>query len=224
MSITCRTRVVAVILMCVVVLQSADGWSHGGHGNAIGARPNKTARRTQAVAIDRTTLAEKRPHGGHVHRSTYHSFEVLYLPHETRVYIYGPTEWPTTAQGVVGTIAMQVKGNPTQYRYNLHYVPKSESDSGQDYLAADVDVTRVRDGDMTVTFGLSQLPYAPIEASAIFDQQFALSSHVAPRFASTHLPDGEACSHGDHSNVANVERRGLVHRFLSFVGLTKNAE
>ena len=226
MSTTLRNYGTIALLTTVFLLQTTDGWPHAGHGSTAGTRTNKPSRQPRAsiargAATEHTTLADKRPHGGHIHRSAYHSFEVLYLPHETRIYVYGPTEWPTSALGVAGSVAMQVRGNPTTYRYELRYVPKSGSDSDQDYLVADVDVTRIRDGDMNVTIELSQLPYSPIERNAAFSQQFALSSNVVPRFASTHLQRTED---GDASPEEKHARRGFVQRFFSFVGLARNSK
>ncbi len=100
------------------------------------------------------------------------NFEVVYQPHEVRVYVYATMPHAVSATKATGEVVMQVRKSARVFRYPLHYVARAARSDDQDYLAAAVDLTRVRDGDMTVTFNLENLPQRP---KAGFTQVFALS-------------------------------------------------
>lgn len=118
-----------------------------------------------------THAAQQSAHGGQVSTVGSHRFEVVYGPKETRVYLFGSQRRPVSSRGVRGQMAMQVRGNERVFRYPLkHVAPKT----GSDYLAVGVDVSRIRDGDMKVTFELTDLPDRR-EPRANFTQTFALS-------------------------------------------------
>jgi hypothetical protein len=101
-------------------------------------------------------------------------FEVVYGPKETRVYLRGADHQPMSMRGVHGQMLMQVQGNDEVFRYPLRHVAPPAGSKGQDYLATTVDVSRIRDGDMTATFGLTNLPHAR-QPQANFSQVFARS-------------------------------------------------
>ncbi len=69
---------------------------------------------------------------------------------------------------------MQVRGNDKVSHHPLTHVTPRTGSTGQDYLAAKVDVSRIRNGDMIATFGLENLPNAQ-QPRANFSQVFALS-------------------------------------------------
>ena len=102
------------------------------------------------------------------------SFEVVYRPLETRVYLYSKDGQPLSARGVQGQLAMRIQGRQQVFRFPLKHVARPGGSTGQDYLAAAVDVSRVRDGQMTVTVELTNLPN-PQHPQTVFTQMFALS-------------------------------------------------
>jgi hypothetical protein len=69
---------------------------------------------------------------------------------------------------------MHVRGQEEVLRYPLKYVAPQTGSGGHDHLAATVDVSRVKDGDMTATFELQNLPNAQ-PPRVTFSQTFALS-------------------------------------------------
>jgi len=101
-------------------------------------------------------------------------FEVVYRPNETRVYLHGADHRPRSMRGVQGHMLMQVRGNDKVFRHPLTNVTPQAGSAGQDYLAATADVSRIRDGDMTATFELADLPDAQ-QPRANFSQTFVLS-------------------------------------------------
>lgn len=114
------------------------------------------------------------PHGGQATKMEPLTFEVVYRPQELRVYIYGFMPYPESAKEAKGEVVMQVRGNPQVFRYPLRYVAPPAGSGEQDYLAAAVDLTHVRDGDMRVTFNLENLPL-PHRPKVAFTQTFAIS-------------------------------------------------
>jgi len=114
-------------------------------------------------------------YGGQVTSGQYGSFEVVYLPLETRVYLLDTYGIPVSARGVQGQVTMQMRQDGRMFSFPLTYVANENGGSREDYLGALIDVTRVRNGDMTVTVELVNLPFAPTQRSARFVQTFALS-------------------------------------------------
>lgn len=119
------------------------------------------------------------PHGGQAKKMEPLSFEVVYRPQEIRVYIYGLMPYPESAKETRGEVFMQVRGTSQVFHYPLSYVAPPAGSGEQDYLAAAVDLTHVRDGDMQVTLNLENLPL-PHRPKASFVQTFALSKAQLP--------------------------------------------
>ena len=119
-------------------------------------------------------MAQQCPHGGQMTMAGPHCFEVVYRPKETRIYLHGADHRPMSMRGVHGYMLMQVRGNDKVFRHPLTHVTPQAGSRGQDYLAATVDTSRIRDGDMTATFDLTGLPNAQ-QPQANFTQKFAIS-------------------------------------------------
>lgn len=113
-------------------------------------------------------------HGGQMTTVGQLCFEVVYRPKETRVYLFGADHRPVSARGVQAQLAMRVPGNEKWFRFPLRHVAADSETAGDDYLAAAVDVSRIRDGRMTVAFQLKNLANSQ-EPEATFRQTFALS-------------------------------------------------
>lgn len=155
--------------------------AHDGHSHASSSSSKNDSEPVERGRFqsDYVPLNVRVPHHGQTHKTQWQAFEVVYLPHETRVYVYDYNERPFTARGTSGTVIMQVKGNPEYFRNPLRYVAQPPGSKEQDYLAAQVDVTAIRDGDMRVYFDLVNLPYAQ-EKNLRFDQAFALTRGTLP--------------------------------------------
>ncbi|MHC4177124.1 MAG: heavy metal-binding domain-containing protein [Planctomycetota bacterium] len=118
--------------------------------------------------------ARPTPHGGQISVVEPLRFEVVYLPRETRVYLYDASNRPISAKGAAGRVAMKVRGYEKTYRYPLTYVPTQAGTRAQDYLVLVVNQSRIKDGDMSVTFEMTKLPSRE-QPRATFTQTFALS-------------------------------------------------
>jgi len=111
------------------------------------------------------------PHGGQITATEWHHFEAVYTPKETRIFVYSPSMQRMDTRGVRGQLVMQVRGNPQLFRYP---VKEAADGPGMHYLSVPVDVSRIRDGDMLVTYDLSNLPFRE-EPKVQFSQLFALT-------------------------------------------------
>jgi hypothetical protein len=114
------------------------------------------------------------PHGGQITVSGGLTYEVVYRPQEIRVFLYGETGARQTARGVEGEVVLQVRNASQPTRVPLRYVASPARGREQDYLAAAVNLSRIKDGDMTVTFNLENLPLSD-EPQTSFTQTFALT-------------------------------------------------
>lgn len=116
------------------------------------------------------------PHGGQVHHTESMYFEVVYLPRQTRIYLYGAGRQPISPRGSQGQAVMHVRGHDQPFDFPIRYYTVPGGSVEQEFLAAAVDVTRIPDGAMTVDFELTDLPDQK-QSQASFAQTFALTRH-----------------------------------------------
>ncbi len=156
---------------------TSTAWAHDG---AHSSRPNSPAPGKPRSAPNnymspkdlRLNAGELKPlHGGQVTATKWHFFEVVYAPQETRIYVYSPSLRQLSPGRIHGEIVMRVKGNSGSYRYPLE---RSTDSQGKTYGVVRVNLSRVRDGDMQVTFKLLGLPFNQ-EERAEFTQVFSLT-------------------------------------------------
>jgi YHS domain-containing protein len=127
-----------------------------------------------SIAADEGKAAQPQPapHGGQVTASHSLNFEVVYLPLEIRVYVYGVMPTPASAKGVSGNVVLQPPHDPHSLRLALKYVAQAAGQ--QDYLSAAVDMRHVKPGDLTAAFTLADLPQQD-RAGATFTQAVVVS-------------------------------------------------
>lgn len=114
------------------------------------------------------------PHGGQISVVGSLHFEVVYVPQETRVYLYDASNRPISAKGAAGRVAMTVRGYEKVYRYPLTYVATQAGTRTQDYLGLAINLSRIKDGEMSVAIEMANLPSRD-QPQAAFTQTFALS-------------------------------------------------
>jgi len=124
-------------------------------------------------------IDQQAPHGGQIKIASPFSFEVVYQTQEIRLYVYGPNSKPLAAGDIKGAITLQVRNAAKTSQVPLQYVPRPAGSSEQDYLAAKVDLSKIKNGDMTVSFKLDNLPDSK-QSKAAFTQTFALTK-VKPK-------------------------------------------
>ena len=124
--------------------------------------------------MDASPFARPTPHGGQMSVAGPFRFEVVYRPGEIRVYLYDATNRPISARGMEGQVAMTVRGYEKVYRYGLTHFTFGAGSNTQDYSGLAVNLSRIKDGDMSVTLEMTNLP-SQRQPQATFTQTFALS-------------------------------------------------
>ncbi|HYW81465.1 MAG TPA: heavy metal-binding domain-containing protein [Thermoguttaceae bacterium] len=163
------TLVIALITALSVWAMAATDASAQGMPSAQQHPGHSPAGMTAPTALQPT------PHGGQLSVAGPLRFEVVYLPQETRVYLYDASNRPMSARGAAGQVALTVRGYEKVYRYPLAYVATQAGSGIQDHLALAVNVSRIKNGDMTAAFELTNLPSRHLPGTR-FTQTFALSS------------------------------------------------
>ncbi len=128
------------------------GESHAGHDGESAGDQHGTAHGGHAGH----KISAAAPHGGQLTTAAPLAFEVVYVPQEIRVYLYGPLPQPVTAKDVTGEVSLQRRNDERATRVALRYVASPAGQ--QDYLSAPVDLSRAKDGDLTATVKLANLP------------------------------------------------------------------
>ncbi len=143
---------------------------HKHDGHAAHQHSSQVGQQHQAA----TPAGNPASHGGRVSVAGPLRFEVVYMPQETRVYLYDTSNRPISVRDAAGQVDMVVRGSEKVYRYLLAYIATGDGSRIQDHLVATVNVSRIKDGDMTVAFELTNLP-SRNQPRARFTQTFALS-------------------------------------------------
>lgn len=172
---------IVVSILTIVFTAVAPKLPVQGHGGAHSApkstAPSGQSKKSKAsdyrapdnLGLKRNDLTPI--NGGQVSTGKWHYFEVVYTPKEMRVYVYSPSGNLLNARGLKGNVELRVRGNPTVFRYQVKYALDVLR---RGHGSVQVDLTRVRDGDMEVTFDLERLPFKE-EKKARFSQTFFLT-------------------------------------------------
>jgi len=125
---------------------AAAGDSHAGHSeHQYHMPPGELPRR-----------AKRTPHGGLFLETGSHSLEVVYLPRETRVYLYEKSGQPLSTLALRGEMSPQVRGESSPRHIPLqHVLPSGPKE--QDFLVAATDVSQLPD-ETPITFRFENLP------------------------------------------------------------------
>ncbi len=160
------SKTAPIVVLAAAVAVWAVGWgstpayaqaccnhgSHAGHSAGSAGHQHGDAQGDHAAHNQPAP-----PHGGQLTAAKPLTFEVVYLPQEIRVYLYGIIlPYPESAKDVTGEVAFQLRNDERVNRVGLHYVTVPPGQ--QDYLSAPVDLSRVNAGELTATVKLANLP------------------------------------------------------------------
>ncbi len=96
------------------------------------------------------------PHGGTVHSANGSWAEVVFRPDGVRVFLFDAQGRAISSKGIQGRVGMTVKGNSRVYRYAL--LPAAGRSAAPNTLSLSVDLSKIPDDAMQVSFDLSGLP------------------------------------------------------------------
>jgi len=177
---------VALIVLVATAMDSHLVYAHGGDGGTHSTAASKTKAKAESdsprrhfAPLDLSRYPMQPRYGGQVTATSRHYFEVVYMPEETRVYAYSPSQRPLYPFRAKGEVIMQVESSGDKGRFPLRYMkPASAFSPEPGYLVAEVDLRRVHDGDMNVVVDLRDLPDDE-EKETQFSQLFATSRPAA---------------------------------------------
>ncbi len=171
-SLSTTVGIALIVTFCVWSMTSTDASAQDMHQHDAQAGHNHD--HASATRAGDAPMVHRTARGGQMTMIGSYGIEVVYRPKETRVYLYDMNHRPLSARGVQGQVAMTVRGNDKVYRYPLRYVGPQAGTQSPDYLALALNVSRIKDGDMSVTVELENLPTRQ-QPQATFTQTFALS-------------------------------------------------
>ncbi|MHB0958838.1 MAG: hypothetical protein ACYC0X_15165 [Pirellulaceae bacterium] len=172
-------KTVRYVVIAMIASTWGIGWDsasaapqHGGHANHQqpgSAEPQHGSVDDEHAGHDQPAAA---PHGGQLTKLKPLSFEVVYQPKEIRVYLYGPFPQPANSKDVKGEISLQQRSGKRVTRLTLQHVAPPEGE--QDYLSVPADLSRVKEGELSATIKLENVPLPP-QSTATFTQAVVLS-------------------------------------------------
>lgn len=152
----------------------------GGHHPPPERRDDDAPRKRGPYDTTGVSILEQPPHGGKVWTNHLYFVEVVHLPQETHVFVYGAAQEPLPCQAVRGTLVLQPNGTALPSRYPLNFVQPLRGEH-PNHLSTTADVEQIRDGEMSVTVILENLPFPPQPGAErlSFSQPFALSRNAS---------------------------------------------
>lgn len=182
---------------------AAGGDSHAGHDGYGNHLPNGGL----------PPLVMITPHGGEFLEAGSNSLEVVYLPHETRVFLYGKTRQPLSARELRGQMSMQFPGETGIRQFPLQYAAQPKGSKEQDYAAATVDLSQVPDSEIPIQFRFENLPdRRPVKAE--FNPIFSRSK-IRPYVAEVSL------TQADRDGIAGQRTCPITGAGLGSMGIPK---
>jgi hypothetical protein len=97
-------------------------------------------------------------HGGQYLTPEWDTYEVVFLPYQTRIYLYDKTVKPLSAKDVRAEMTLQMPNDSNTYRIPFQYVAQPAGSTEQDYVAANFNATELSDQETPVAIEFSNLP------------------------------------------------------------------
>ena len=118
------------------------------------------------------------PNGGHLSTAGDFQLEVVYSPNDIHIFAYDSGRQPVVVRGAVGEMLMQVTGVDQEFKFPLGYAQMINAQGQpQDVLGSQLEISRIRDGEMQVQFLIKGLP-SQTTPSVRFEQTFAITRPV----------------------------------------------
>jgi len=198
-----------------VVAQCSGHGGGGGHDHGAATGGNSHIEhdgyRNHLPNAGLPTLVPITPHGGQFLKSAANYFEVVYLPQETRVYLYDKSIHPLSARGLQAQMSMQIPGEAGIHQFSLSYVALPLGSTDQDYVATAIDVTKLPNEEIPITFRFENLPERK-HPKAEFTPIFA-NSQIRPYVARVLLIEA------DKAGLANQQTCPITGAMLGSMGV-----
>jgi len=130
------------------------GGRHGGGGHGHGSAPVNPAREVTPPP----TQIVLTPHGGEYLLTETSHYEIVYMPLQTRIYLFDNKLKPLSARNVHAEMSLTLPSENAPRRIAFQYVAMPAEATEQDYVVAVFDVRQLKDGETPISFKFSGLP------------------------------------------------------------------
>ena len=97
------------------------------------------------------------PHAGDYVSSERYYYEIVYMPLQTRIYVYDHKFRPAGAKDVRVQMTVQMPNQPGPQKVQFQYVPVPQGSTEQDFVAANFDIRPLQDQEASITLELNRL-------------------------------------------------------------------
>jgi hypothetical protein len=97
------------------------------------------------------------PHGGEYLSTETNHYEIVYMPLQTRIYLFDKKMKPVSARNVHVQMSLTLPSESAPRRIPFQYVAMPAGVAEQDYVVAVFDMRQLKEGEIPITFQLSGL-------------------------------------------------------------------
>jgi hypothetical protein len=130
------------------------GGGHGGGGGGRGREPAPDPARNFTPSAAQTSLT---PHGGEYLVTQTSYYEVVYMPLQTRIYLFDKKMKPLSARDVHVQMSLTLPDESSPRRIPFQYVTLPAGTAEQDYVVAALDIRKI-EHETPITIEFSGLP------------------------------------------------------------------
>jgi hypothetical protein len=159
-----RKRVWAAIIVFALstFLAGESSWAQygGGGGGGRGGKHSSDSdsdKKSSDTFVPQPPPVVLMPHGGEYLSTEKNYYEVVYMPLQTRIYLYDAKFKPLTAQALQAQMTVQFPTETTPRQVAFQFVAMPAGASEQDYLVAPIDVQPLKDKDVSISIQFSGL-------------------------------------------------------------------
>ena len=184
------------LALSAVLLWESTSWAQFGGGGRHGSQNGGGKSDSSQSRPTYTPLpppAPLLPHAGDYVSTETNYYEIVYMPLQTRIYMYDTKFKPLSARNVHATMTVQFPLEPAPRQASFQFVPMPEGATEQDYVVTAFDVRPLQDKDVSITFEFSGLKDRP-NPTATFTPHY-------PRFAIRPCVARAALTDLDHDAV-----------------------
>ena len=172
------------LVACLVAASAAFGQSSGmGGGRHGGGRGSASDSNSESRPVYKAppTLVALTPHGGVYVRTETNHYEVVYMPLQTRIYLFDDKQKPQSARDVHAQMTLQMSGESAPRRIPFQYVLLPPGTTEQDYVVAPLDIRPLEDKEISITLEFSGLPDRknPTASFTPYYPHFSIRPYVA---------------------------------------------
>ncbi len=121
------------------------------------------------------------PHAGEFVSTETNYYEIVYMPLQTRIYLFDSKMRPLTARDVHAQMTLQLPRENAPRQIAFQYAAMPPGATEQDYVAAQFDIRPLQDRDTSVTLEFTGLPDRryPTASFAPYYPRFKIRPYVA---------------------------------------------